>query len=207
MNPASPPIPGADPLEQLRDIHLPDAVATWVMTPGWWLVLVIVVVLLTWLGMRYYRHQQQVAYRRIAISRLQALVLSLNEHPLNEHRDTSLFLQQLTTLMKQVCLTSFPRTRVASLTGVAWVAFLDETGETSEFSMGAGQALIDGGYRPECHVDAQTLTVLCENWIRHHRDSEGRQLSFIKRPFTTHPFIARPFVRHPGSVNERAGAS
>ena len=169
-------MPSADPLAQLRDIHLPGDIDGWVMTPGWWLLLALARVAVIFAATRYREHRHQIAYRFTAIDRLDALAVSMREH-----QNASLFLQQITTLLKQVCLTSYPRTQVAALTGVAWVAFLDETGGTSEFSMGAGQALVDGGYSPDCDVDTDALTELCRQWIRHHRDNEGRQVSFFVR--------------------------
>lgn len=47
-------------LEQLRDIHLPEAVHWWPPAPGWWIVTTLVLALLIWLGrylQRRYRHQ------------------------------------------------------------------------------------------------------------------------------------------------------
>lgn len=165
-----------DPLAELRDIHLPVAVDSWVMTPGWWFLLIVAVGLVLLVAMRYYHHRKLIAYRYSAIDQLSELTRSLDDH-----RDTPLFLQQITTLLKQVCLTSYPRARVAGLTGVAWVAFLDQTGDTSEFSMGAGQVLVDGGYAPASNVDTDALTSLCLQWIRNHRDNEGRRSSFLSR--------------------------
>ena len=175
MPPAMPSsMPSADPLAQLRDIHLPGDIDSWVMTPGWWLLLALASAAMIFAAARYRKHQQQVAYRLTAIDLLNALTASMREH-----QNTSLFLQQLTTLLKQVSLSSYPRAQVAGLTGIAWVAFLDKSGDTSEFSMGSGQALVDGGYTPDSEVDIEALTELCRQWIRHHRDNEGRQVSFF----------------------------
>ena len=47
-------------LEQLRDIHLPEAVHWWPPAPGWWIVTTLVLALLIWLVrylQRRYRHQ------------------------------------------------------------------------------------------------------------------------------------------------------
>ena len=175
MNP-SPTMLATDPMSELRDIHLPGAIESRVMTPGWWCLLVATIGLVMLIAMRYYYHRQRTAYRYTAIAQLSELTRSLRDH-----QDTPLFLQQLTTLLKQVCLTSYPRARVAGLTGVAWVAFLDQTGDTSEFSMGVGQGLVDGGYAPDSNIDTDALTTLCLQWIRNHRDDEGRGSSFLSR--------------------------
>lgn len=179
MNPSpttAPTLVAPDPMSELRDIHLPGAVDSWVITPGWWCLLVATIGLVMFIALRYYYHRQLTAYRYTAIDQLSELTRSLRDH-----QDTPLFLQQLTTLLKQVCLTSYPRARVAGLTGVDWVAFLDQTGDTSEFSMGVGQGLVDGGYAPDSNIDTDALTSLCLQWIRNHRDNEGRGSSFLSR--------------------------
>ncbi|WP_315982906.1 DUF4381 domain-containing protein [Aliamphritea spongicola] len=59
----------ADPLAELRDIHLPEAVGYWPVAPGWWLLLASVLVLaglIVW-TVRRYRHN---AYRRAAAKEL-----------------------------------------------------------------------------------------------------------------------------------------
>ena len=49
----------ADPLAELRDIHLPEAVGYWPLAPGWWLLLVSALVLaglIVWTVRRYRRN-------------------------------------------------------------------------------------------------------------------------------------------------------
>jgi len=63
MNPA----PQANPLDQLRDIHLPEAVSWWPLAPGWWLLMVLTCLLLVGLLICLYRRHQSNRYRRQAI--------------------------------------------------------------------------------------------------------------------------------------------
>ena len=35
-----------DPLAELRDIHLPEAVSLWPLAPGWWLLLALIAAVL-----------------------------------------------------------------------------------------------------------------------------------------------------------------
>ena len=44
MNPTTP--VGADPLAQLRGLHLPAAIGPWPPAPGWWMPAAVVVMLL-----------------------------------------------------------------------------------------------------------------------------------------------------------------
>jgi hypothetical protein len=159
--------PSGDPLAALRDIHLPAPIETWPPAIGWWLLAVIGVIAciaIIYALRRYWRANQ---YRREAIAQLRQLR--------EQHADTaSDYLYHYTILLKRVALTHYPRAKVAALTGEAWVAFLDETCGSREFSMGAGQMLVQGQYQAAEHLDEEididALHKLGEYWIKRHRD-------------------------------------
>lgn len=159
----------ADPLAQLRDIHMPPPIDTWPPAPGWFVLaalgLLAAIALLYWLYTRWRRNR----YRREALKELAALRARFEQQ-----HDKADFLTESQTLLKRVALTRYPREQVASLTGEAWVRFLDRSANTDEFSMGAGQALIDGGYAPDPEVDVDTLHDLAAMWIKNHRDLPPR---------------------------------
>jgi hypothetical protein len=151
-----------DPLAELRDIHLPPDIDVWPPAPGWW-ILAALVILGVLFACRYaYRTWQKGAYRREARSQLQNLFAS------HQH-DQQAFLLGYNSLLKRVALTTFPREDVANLTGEAWVAFLDATGQTHEFTMGPGQVLIDGQYAPVTTADIERLHDLGQTWIKTHQ--------------------------------------
>ena len=130
-----------DPLAQLRDLHLPQAVADWPPALGWWLLAGLVLFGLVWFMRALYRRYQSNAYRRFAQRELTAIVA---EHATTQ--DARRALSALQFLMKRVAMTAFNRAEVAALTGVAWTQFLDATSTTSQFSLGPGELLIDGPY-------------------------------------------------------------
>jgi hypothetical protein len=75
-------------------------------------------------------------------------------------------------LVKRVALAAYPRDRVASLTGVAWLAFLDATCGTDDFTRGAGRVLKDAAYRKNAPHEPSELLKLADvvrHWITHHR--------------------------------------
>ena len=154
---------GADPLAQLRDIHMPDMIEAWPPAPGWWILAALGVLLviagLTWL-FRYWRANR---YRREAISELTQLLK--DQH---KDEDDQAYLEALQRLLKRTALTGFPREEVASLTGEAWVQFLDRASGSHDFSMGEAEALIDGNYRPDISVDAENLHLVAKSWIQKH---------------------------------------
>jgi hypothetical protein len=82
-------------------------------------------------------------------------------------------LGSLPALVKRVALAAWPRERVAPLSGPALLAFLDQTGRTQTFQLGAGKALAVLAY------DAQTVAALdnehitplfsaVREWIKQH---------------------------------------
>jgi MoxR-like ATPase len=61
---------------------------------------------------------------------------------------------------------------LASLTGDAWLAFLDATGGTDAFTRGAGHVLKDAAYRRDAPHEPSELLKLADvvrHWITHHR--------------------------------------
>ena len=153
----------SDPLAQLRDIHVPGMIEAWPPAPGWWILTalgaLLVIAGLTWL-FRYWRANR---YRREAMSELVQLLENWYQN-----EDDHAYLDALQKLLKRAALTNFPREDVASLTGEAWVLFLDRTSGSHDFSIGEAEALIDGTYRPDISVDVESLHLVAKSWIRKH---------------------------------------
>lgn len=110
----------ADPLSQLRDIHLPDPVSAWPPGPGWWLLAALATALAVatffWILRRYRAN----AWRRQAKA-------ALNDawRQWREDGDDLACLQSINAILKRAALRQFPRDTVASLSGDDWEAFLD----------------------------------------------------------------------------------
>ena len=152
-------------LSHLRDIHTPAPVGAWPPAPGWFLlaglVLAAVVALAWWLVRRWQTNR----YRREAMEELESL-----RNQYQREADAAQYLAAYSALLKRIALTRYPRGQVAHLTGEAWVDFLDKAGDTDEFSMGAGQVLVDANYRPvQADIDVDALHDLAKHWIRRHR--------------------------------------
>ncbi|MEJ6670123.1 MAG: DUF4381 domain-containing protein [Pseudomonadales bacterium] len=176
--------PGAmnnDPLANLRDLHLPEAVADWPPALGWWLLAGIFLIGLIWTARALYRRFKNNAYRRQAQLELKAIAANYNQT-----QDSRGALIALQLLMKRAAITAFNRTEVAALTGVAWTQFLDATSPKTIFSLGPGELLIDGPYQPSLAPSTTELTALfslCGNWIKAH--SKAKQTSEKPREQTS----------------------
>jgi Domain of unknown function (DUF4381) len=106
------------------------------------------------LARRWYRNR----YRRAALAELNRI---------EGESDAANIPLALASLIRRTALTAFPRDKVASLTGVEWLAFLDRTADTRAFSEGAGRALEDMAYRPT-PAAVRPLVGTVRHWIKAH---------------------------------------
>lgn len=165
-----------DPLAELRDIHLPGPIETWPPAPGWWLLALLLCVALVaacvWLIKRWRRSR----YRREAAAELRLLLETWQENG-----DDRAYLESVQRLLKRIALTTFPRENVASLTGEAWVQFLDRSASSHDFSIGASEVLIEGNYTAQVSLDVPSFHMEVQRWIRRHKPKH------LERFFADHP--------------------
>ncbi len=152
-------------LEQLRDLQLPDAIGLWPPAPGWWLLALLVLTLLIWLGIKLYRQRQRNRYRRQALHEL----ARLGQSDLKQQQPQQ-WLQQLNQLLRRAALAAYPAAQVAPLSGAAWVEFLYSSSRLEGFRQPLGCSLASGPYQPKTAVDAEALQQLAQQWIRQHRE-------------------------------------
>lgn len=149
-----------DPLSQLRDIHLPEPVSWWPPAPGWWLAGFISLAALIALFYFLRRWRVKNRYRKVALKILSQLDVQDNEL-------TSL--EAISELLRRVAIQTFGREKVAALAGEAWLAFLDKTGRTTDFSKGPGRVLGSDLYRPSVEADVEQVQLIARKWIKEHR--------------------------------------
>jgi len=156
MNEATP-MTDAASLSRLHDIIELPPVAWWPPAPGWDVVGVLLLVLFLWSMWHWAVWWRRNAYRREALRLLKALPVEAAGLP------------QLDELLKRVALSAYPREQVASLSGVAWLEFLDRTANSKEFVEGAGRVLGEAAYVSEkSPADVPAVMAVAENWIRQH---------------------------------------
>lgn len=104
-----------NPLEQLKDIHLPPEVSNWPPAYGWWIlalsILLVIVAIIIW---QFKRYQARVIKRQ-ALRELEQINSDTTDWPL-----------QLNSLLKKVSLSYFPNSRIANLYDESWSEFLAE---------------------------------------------------------------------------------
>lgn len=151
-----------DLLSQLRDIHATAPVPWWPPAPGWWMLALLLLVLLGWVGRRL------LARYRIHQRRRQMLgwIDHLNAN-IDPQRDPQAYLSTLNRIFKLVALRAFPDQHCAVLSGQDWVVFLVEKMEKSQSAASLG-ALALGPYDPAPRFDPDQLSELARYWIRRH---------------------------------------
>jgi len=177
-----------DPLSQLRDIHLPEPVTSWPPAPGWWFILLLILIGLVFI----YRHAIAALIQRrklaIALGELDAALEHYNETAAYENKQNQAgldYLAAINILLKRVVLVLYSDSDAAHLTGRDWLGFLDTEGNSDAFTSGYGAILADGIYRKEFDADAAALHELVHNWITRAYDRAQVQASpmagFFKR--------------------------
>lgn len=148
---------------ELRDIHLPEPISWWPPALGWWLIagsilFIIVAVFL----FRYYQKKQ--ALKKQVLAEFEIICTQYQQ----DKNDLSL-LQSISTLLRRACISFYPRSEAASLTGDAWLDFLDSTGNEKNFHSEWGQAIATAPYLSEnshIDIDIEKLISLCDNWLK-----------------------------------------
>lgn len=151
---------GTDPLEQLRDIHMPAAVGWWPPAPGWWLLAFLLVgLIVAAIVWRVLRHRR-LAYKREALAEWQAI----HARYLND-KNAEALLADLSVLLKRTCITRYGRDQAAGLAGEQWLAFLDQTGKCTEFTQGPGRVLVSQRFTPRPQFDGPELLNVTLTWL------------------------------------------
>lgn len=141
----------------LRDFHLPNPIGWWPVAPGWWILLfsgVLLVVFSAWLWKRF----NSFSLKKLAKKELK----DLRRMP---DLSNSERIKQLSVLIRRVCISLYPRSTAARLTGNEWLKFLEQPLGDESFSHGVGRVLIDAPYQRDRDIDSDSLFSLCERWI------------------------------------------
>lgn len=160
-------------LDQLEPLIVPPPISAWPPAAGWWFLaaLILTVVLMLRLKPWQRRHLEQAAsgeaaidpQRQAALDELAQLDKPYGGQPANQ------WLQQLNALLKRLCRTRYPDDNPHTLSGRAWLAFLDSRCPAAGLTR--WMMLVEGVYRAECRLDDKAIQGLehsVQIWIRKH---------------------------------------
>jgi hypothetical protein len=153
----------------LHDIVVPSPAPWWPPAPGWYWIIVLLIVGAVWLSLWALLRWQRNRYRREDLK-----LFAILEKQLSDPSKRIAVVTSLAILLKRAALSAWPRDAVAALTGLPWLKFLDRTGRTDRFSQGPGVLLADVAYDPRGVKDlsdqeTRQLAVLVRDWLAHHQ--------------------------------------
>ncbi len=114
-----------NPLDKLKDIHLPEQIDGFVMTPGWWIILLLLALIIIYFVIKQIK-------KRKALALLKPLAVEIAE--LKSKQATTDSLAKLSALIKRIALVYYPQSQVASLTGNNWITFLNAEQPQHQFT-------------------------------------------------------------------------
>ena len=104
-----------DLIQQLAPLRTPDPIGFWPLAPGWWVVIGLLILALSFLCFQLLKRYQRNSYRREALKWL------------SELQEANSDVQALSGALKATALNAYEATSVASLSDESWPNFLRES--------------------------------------------------------------------------------
>lgn len=145
-----------DLIDQLAEPVPPPPVSMVPQTAGWWILAFAVIVALCVFGYRKRQAYHRDAYRRAALKEISAAGQDI---------------EALATILRRTALAAYPRHEVASLSGEAWLSFLDASAGSKVFSTGPGRALATAPYANTAPADP-SLVAAIRSWVSDHKGQD-----------------------------------
>ncbi len=147
-------------LLKLKDIHLPHAIVTWPTAPGWISLYVLLLASILFFSIWWYLRYK----RRYTVKHALARLNKLKE--LNKHNPDNINIAlEISTLIRRTALHYFKRNDIAGLSGTAWLAFLNRSGDTDHFTGETGRLLLDAPYRQHYSANIDPLFTSTRSWL------------------------------------------
>ncbi|PWQ94141.1 DUF4381 domain-containing protein [Leucothrix arctica] len=148
-----------NPLDQLKDIHLPSEVNWWPLSVGWCLAGLIVLALVISLVILFKRYLNKKQLLKTGLEPIDQLVA-------DQSLSAQDWLNELSILLRRIAINVNGRSDIAGLVGNDWLAYLDDSGNTREFSEGPGQVLAKQPYQPAVEYDREAIATLSRAWVK-----------------------------------------
>jgi len=159
----------ANPLDQLRDIHLPEAISWWPPAPGWWILALAGSTLTVWLLRWLYRRYKAKHYRRQALAQLRELQAG---------SDSQEQLRALFVLLKQTANCAYPNRQPSTMAIEPFVEFLHFSCDKPVFSQPTSelQTLLYARQTSDQSLDLDALFDDARVWIQNHMAEDKLEL-------------------------------
>ena len=152
-------------IPEVEGIIPPDPVSFWPPQPGWYVVIVLLIALITWIVIKMVKDYRRNAYRRMGVQQLEVLKGSTVDQA---------SLVKLNSLLKAASIRAYSREKVASLSGSKWIEFLSSSCKNDPFTSDQ-KKLISSGSFDRSLIDNtkqeswKLLVVSSQKWMKTHR--------------------------------------
>lgn len=149
-----------DPLTQLRDIHLPDPVGWWPLAPGWYVLMIVLLLILMFISYRIYQRHVNGLAKNKALE-----LLKIYKDQYDKDRNAQIASARISELLRRVALVYYPRAQVASIHGDDWIEFLNTTSKNIDFRP-VKAMLLDSPFKTAETVHLKPLFSRADQWIK-----------------------------------------
>lgn len=143
---------------------------------GWWVLLLIFIIILGFISYYLLQKYQRSRYRRAALKMLQNI-----NNDYQKHQNSRQWLNDITRLLKRTCMKAYPHDPGVELSGVAWLDHLDARLNSRfdsktpiiAFNQPELTSAFARQFKPgEVSIDAKTEKMLIDTtkkWIKKHQ--------------------------------------
>ena len=134
-----------DPLEQLRDVHMPADPSWWPLALGWWIAALLIAGVVgysLWLALKRHRAHAPMRQAGHLLARYEAAFAAAEMTPLE-------YVDRCNELLKRYLVRALGRHEFAELSGEAWLQALDELSASTAFTTGSGRVLGNDRFKRE----------------------------------------------------------
>lgn len=144
---------------ELRDIHLPDPVSWWPPAPGWYGVLLLLVILIiaSWF---LFKKLRQPSLRKLAMLELNKIELAFNQH-----QNPQLLCSDISILLRRVAMSYDSRNKQAGVTGKEWLTHLNDLCGQVLFDTQLENFLLYAPYQLHPAVPTEKLISTSKQWL------------------------------------------
>jgi len=144
----------------LKDIHLPDVGLWWPPAPGWWVILISVILMIVFMP-KFLRWLRWKPVKKLSLRELDRIRTELDSGV-----DDRKIAQEISILLRRTLISYSSRAVAASTTGESWLAQLNQLSGEEYFTAEQNEWLRVGQYRPSVRCEMEAMLQSCENWIK-----------------------------------------
>lgn len=149
----------------LEPITAPPPIPAWPPQPGWYVIGAILLMGIVFLLREFYLKRKRNEYRKISLQELE----KVKSMPIDEKA-----FRQLNLILKSTALYAFKREKVASLTGKAWLQFLESSCSSIKLTDTSAKVLVNSMYNKNTSLELtpiewKDILTTAAVWIKDHK--------------------------------------